>query len=488
MSAALSVDGPMVQKHRANFDDGLSEMKNKLGKNMKLPTPTRWLGMIKLAEDYVKFDNIEDPKEKSAFGSEAKKEHGTAFYTLGARLKVEVTTNPSTNEDVKVLFRTESDQTDTAAPQTWLKVVHDREVFEVIWRCHALELGHKKTEQTYATLREKYHSISRQLVKLCVDTCPTCQKKAQKVPRLKGALHPIPSSEFRNWFQFDLIDMQLRPAKDVHGIVMKWILTIKDHFTKFVVLRALPSKEAKYTAAAIHEVFGLLGCPLIYHTDNGQEFVAKQVLDLVKEWNPQCVTVQGRPRRPSDQGSVENMNHQVKKVLTSMEEDCRTNGNPNPNWVFLLSRAMAALNSSKGLGKNDQSPYFHLFGMPYEHKYLANADPSLVREATTVAELARAIPDNRLNQQLQANYAESDPRAELENVEIEESVSVVEKQGNRVDMSVEPTQAQLMTDEDYLETITSPPTSQEVAEQIRSRVSNVWEMPRSIYLTLVNGI
>ena len=32
------------------------------------------------------------------------------------------------------------------------------------------------------------------------------------------------------------------------------------------------------------------------------------VLSLVRDWYPNCTTVNGRPRRPSDQGSIERTN------------------------------------------------------------------------------------------------------------------------------------------------------------------------------------
>ncbi len=52
--------------------------------------------------------------------------------------------------------------------------------------------------------------------------------------------------------------------------------------------------------------------------------------------NPSIITVTGRPRRPNDQGSVENMNKLAKRMLQSAEDD-RLKGNKKPNWTSLLS-------------------------------------------------------------------------------------------------------------------------------------------------------
>jgi hypothetical protein len=49
----------------------------------------------------------------------------------------------------------------------------------------------------------------------------------------------------------------------------------------------------------------------IFDTDNGKEFMAQLVVDLMKQNNPNCFIVTGRPRTPRDQGSVESANKLV---------------------------------------------------------------------------------------------------------------------------------------------------------------------------------
>ena len=95
----------------------------------------------------------------------------------------------------------------------------------------------------------------------------------------KGAAKPINSDNFRDRFQVDLIDMRTRKKKNVHGIMMRWIMTVKDHSTKLTHLSALPLKKAKFVVHELQSLFGLLGYPIIFHTDNGTEFV-NQVNDV----------------------------------------------------------------------------------------------------------------------------------------------------------------------------------------------------------------
>ena len=61
----------------------------------------------------------------------------------------------------------------------------------------------------------------------------------------------------------------------------------------------------------------------LLHADNGKEFNATIVVDLIKESNPNCFIITGHPRTPRDQGSVESANKIVQQVLKSISlENC----------------------------------------------------------------------------------------------------------------------------------------------------------------------
>jgi hypothetical protein len=62
---------------------------------------------------------------------------------------------------------------------------------------------------------------------------------------------------------------------------------------------------------------------LLFNSDNGKEFIATVVADLLKESNPNCYIVTGRPRTPREQGSVESANKVVQQVLKCISsENC----------------------------------------------------------------------------------------------------------------------------------------------------------------------
>jgi hypothetical protein len=64
-------------------------------------------------------------------------------------------------------------------------------------------------------------------------------------------------------------------------VLMHWILTLKDHATSLVYLCTLPTKSANLIAYKLQEIFGIIGYPTIFHTDNGKEFTAKVVLEFL---------------------------------------------------------------------------------------------------------------------------------------------------------------------------------------------------------------
>ncbi len=133
---------------------------------------------------------------------------------------------------------------------------------------------------------------------------------------------------------------------------MWWIMTVKNHLTGFIYLTALPRKRAKCVAYKLQENFGVIGFPMIFHTNNGKEFTAKVVIKFLCKMNPDILTVTSRPRCPQDQGSVENMNRFVKRNIGSLLSERRMLGD-NLNWteVFGCSVSRHQLSTREGQGQ-----------------------------------------------------------------------------------------------------------------------------------------
>ena len=172
----------------------------------------------------------------------------------------------------------------------WLLCIPQLEVFDAISENHGI-VSHMKQNQTCVKVHEKYYNITETQVNIFVQSCETCNHARPVVKRLKGAKKPILSENFRDRFQVDLIDMRSVAMDDVYDNTMRWILTLKDHSTQLTYLVPLPKKIAKFVAYELDRIFGLIGYPSIFHTDNGKEFTANQILELLKEYSSSRSTV-----------------------------------------------------------------------------------------------------------------------------------------------------------------------------------------------------
>ncbi len=188
------------------------------------------------------------------------------------------------------------------------------EVFYAIddWHQGQTHLGQ---ERTWTYCRDKYYNVSQELVEHYCQTCIVCLKKNPVTEPAKGSRKPIRSLHYRERFQIDLIDFRMLRKRDPFGVLVHWIMTLKDHATGFIYMCALPKKRANLVTYKLHEIFGVIGSPKIFHTDNGKEFTAKVVLKLLCSLNTNILSVTGRPRQPQDQGSVESMNKFVKRNI-----------------------------------------------------------------------------------------------------------------------------------------------------------------------------
>lgn len=136
---------------------------------------------------------------------------------------------------------------------------------------------------------------------------------------------------------------------------------------------------AFFVAYELDPIFGFIGYPSIFQTgnDKGKEFMANEILVLFKEYSEAIITVTGRPRPPSGQGSVESMNKLVERIIADLEnKDKERLKQKQPHWTRLLGRAMQTINSKCGRGKYDVEPYKAVFGQSY-HKLNLSADERL---------------------------------------------------------------------------------------------------------------
>ena len=114
---------------------------------------------------------------------------------------------------------------------------------------------------------------------------------------------------------------------------------------------------------------------------------------MLKESNPNCFVVAGRPRTPRDQGSVESGNKLVQRVLKSISAERRLKGLP-VNWTNLLGQVMAVCNSHSGMKSLSTSSYEAVFGQRYHPVLRCTIDD--MRGCVSIFQRLKLCPDQRL--------------------------------------------------------------------------------------------
>jgi transposase InsO family protein len=155
---------------------------------------------------------------------------------------------------------------------------------------------------------------------------------------------------------------------------MKWLLVMKDHLTRLCYLVPLPQKEAKLVAHELFHKFGLLGYPLVLQSDNGKEFTGSAVIDMLYDLDPGITSVQGCPRTPRDQGSVERLNQTIKRIISKLVMKMKDKfPNKQHSWITVYPMAMSAMNSAKTSRKKfDNSPYESVFGIQFHEPMISS--------------------------------------------------------------------------------------------------------------------
>ncbi|CAF4947546.1 unnamed protein product [Pieris macdunnoughi] len=207
-----------------------------------------------------------------------------------------------------------------------VRIVAVDEYFDILTEVHKA-VGHGGREKMIYSIKNKFH-IPKKAIEIYIKLCAVCEMK-RSMPKKGIVTKPIISPDFNSRGQ--------------------------DHATKFLHLRPLKSKRAVEVAFELFKIFLEFGAPLILQSDNGKEFTAHVIEELVQLW-PECKIVHGGPRRPQTQGSVERSNQDVENMLRCWMKD-----NDSANWSVGCYFVQYYKNSSfhRIIGR---SPYRALFG------------------------------------------------------------------------------------------------------------------------------
>ena len=247
-----------------------------------------------------------------------------------------------------VLLTTETSPAELTCDMEDLVLVSDVEAREsVLKRAHSH--GHFGAADMARTIRESTRSTWPNLVKDCqriVSACIPCQrynvgKMGYHPPRSVQALLPL------DHIAIDLKQMPLSVRGNMYYMV------VIDVATRFVFLRALPSKTAYSVAQPLLRLFCDLGFPKVLQSDNGGEFV-NEVMTALKNLagiDHRVISPYHHRSNGIAERAIQSTSHAVYKAVSGLIEQ----------WDDYLPAIQHAFNT-RCIELHGSSPYALMFG------------------------------------------------------------------------------------------------------------------------------
>ncbi|KAL8603864.1 hypothetical protein ACOMHN_049683 [Nucella lapillus] len=199
---------------------------------------------------------------------------------------------------------------------------------------------------TWLQLKKSRAGVSRVLVQ---ETLSKSQRYHESHARFKNKvpLKPVMSSDVNKRWQIDLIDMQ-GDAVLFGGKQQRYIFSIMDTFSRFVILRPLSRKTSACVARTLKRVFAEHGYPKIVQCDQGGEF--KGEVDKLLQRRGIKV-IRSRAYHLQSQGKCERSHREVRnKIQFKLKE------RKGFNWARNLFEIQEAVNNVPKLPLGDRSP------------------------------------------------------------------------------------------------------------------------------------
>jgi hypothetical protein len=229
------------------------------------------------------------------------------------------------------------------------RVVCDSEIFDTIREWH-LQLGHAGVNKVSKAVIERFYGIRKDDVEWVLKHCQTCllERQNRSQTPARASREPVVSGRTLERVEIDLIDFRHEPDGEY-----KWILQIKDHFSKFTSFFPLKNQwpDPEEVAVAIAQWIGMFGHPELLLCDKNQEF--KDVL-LVALKEHGIKVVNGRPTTAHVQGSVEQA---VEVKMRQWKANIELAGFGTKKWALSLPRVALAMNQQQHSGLGQKSPY-----------------------------------------------------------------------------------------------------------------------------------
>jgi len=211
------------------------------------------------------------------------------------------------------------------------------EINRALQECHDGPVGgHRSTQETLKKLKDKgilWDTMAVDTKRYCT-TCDDCQRA--KVSKYIKQPLVFTDTQSRPWekISMDVVGQIHPPSSEGH----KYILTIRDIFTKFTMAYPMRTQSAEETAKNLMKFITSFGCPESLQTDRGQNFVSKLITNLCKVFGVK--KIENTAFRPQSSASIERFHRDFKVLLHLYTSNVK-------DWHEVIDLVCFALNTSK---------------------------------------------------------------------------------------------------------------------------------------------
>ena len=213
-------------------------------------------------------------------------------------------------------------------------------------------LGHQGRDHTLSLLKESFWWLGMaQRMMMSVRNCPKCRifKAKPQIPPME----PILCTEPLDLVHIDYVSMEVMVGVTEKPVV-KNILVVEDHFTRFTQAYVTNNHTARTTARVLYnEFFSVFGFPRRLMSDQASEFTGQVISELCDLLG--VTKIRMSPYPPQTNGAVERVHQTLRRMIAKMEPEKRA------KWPSHLGPILIAYNATRSL-ITGYAPYFLMFG------------------------------------------------------------------------------------------------------------------------------
>ena len=186
-------------------------------------------------------------------------------------------------------------------------------------------------------------------VRLAKHRCPQCSKYHKPRPKHQGALQPLQTGE-----PWERLSIDITGPHPVSSRGNVYILSVIDHFSKWVELFPMKNQEASTVAKLlVDRVFCTHGCPLQILTDRGANFEIELFAQLCKQLA--IDKIRTTAYKPSTNGAIERFHSTMHSLISKWIAE------NHKNWDELLPAVTFAYRTTVQEATGF-TPFYMLFG------------------------------------------------------------------------------------------------------------------------------